>query len=416
MRTGTLNARHGIMNTTRNEKERPSKFLLLFADREVVVDSLPFGSVGVILGLKHTRAGDTLVSHAQSKGLVLPNISPPPAVISSSLIPMSYSDEQPLTAAVTDLIRTDPSIRFESNEGQMLIHALGPLHLEILASRLRDEWNVKFELGTHRVSYRETITDELQIEDTWSTNVQGSVVEIKLQLSARPLDESKGEVGLENWGNNLVFSSGVPLLSPSSSSVNTVDNALSQGIYNAIMNSPHTSLPYTNLYISITAVETPISVQPALLTGAAAHVLMNAFKAHGLGTIMEPYVEIHVDVQEQHVGQVISDIGLRGGEILDLESGSDNGTDDMEPYSYEGLYIPPEWVSPCSSSSNASKSAEVVSRRTVSARGPLAHFLDFSQKLKSITGGHGLFSSTNIGYRAVSETRRVEILQEMGRL
>jgi elongation factor G len=417
---GTLHPRYSILNATRNERERPSKLLLLYADREVEVDSLPFGSVGVILGLKHTRAGDTLCGASQSSNLILPDISAPVAVITSSLIPLSYSDEQPLQAAVNDLIRTDPSVRFEIDQDQMLIHAMGPLHLEIVESRLRDEWGARFELGPPRVSYRETLADGqvLQIAEQWDTQIQGTKVDVFLEMILRPLNEMDGEVGHDAWGNNCVFFGEGPLAPPTTRLTQgniCIENALAQGLSNVLSNSPHSSFPLTNLRIDVKRIDVPPHAPQTCVIGAATSILTNALKNGGPGSILEPYVELNLEVQEQHVGPIIAGIGLRGGEILDLESEGVHAFENTRPYKQDGLYIPPEWLSPCASSSNAAQSATAVSRRTVSARGPLAHFLDFPQRLKSLTGGHGLFTSTNIGHRRVGESREQEILREIGR-
>lgn len=117
------------MNTTRDQKERASRLLLMYASRTEEVDELPFGSVGVIQGFKYTRTGDTLVL-AQHNGPPEPSlreITLPPAVMSASVVPLSHSDLEPVQTALQSLARTDPSVRIDTQEGQILVHGLGEI-------------------------------------------------------------------------------------------------------------------------------------------------------------------------------------------------------------------------------------------------------------------------------------------------
>ncbi len=60
--TGTLKRQSVLLNTNRNERERAGKLQLLYGSEAQDVEELPFGSVGVIVGLRFTRTGDTLIS------------------------------------------------------------------------------------------------------------------------------------------------------------------------------------------------------------------------------------------------------------------------------------------------------------------------------------------------------------------
>ena len=182
-----------------------SKILLLYASEAQEVDELPFGSVGVILGLKYTRTGDTLVSAGVSGSArsLLRDITPPPALISASVIPNSHSDLQPVQDALASLSRTDPSLRVDVQDGQMLVHGLGALHLEIVEGRLKDEWKVNFEFGRRRVSYREGLgfneqTDEWNL---WESDVQGKHISIKIPMKVRSMEAD--EEGDPVWDGNI---------------------------------------------------------------------------------------------------------------------------------------------------------------------------------------------------------------------
>ena len=54
-------------------------------------------------------------------------------------------------------------------------------------------------------------------------------------------------------------------------------------------------------------------------------------------------------------------------------------------------------------------------KRAVQAVAPLSRMLDYSNRLRALSGGHGLFEMSPAGFRKVNEVRKMEILREIGR-
>lgn len=392
--------------------------MLLYASEFQEVDELPFGSVGVILGLKHTRTGDTLVSTGTpaSARSVLRDITPPSAVISSSVIPQSHADLEPVQNALESLARTDPSVRVDIQEGQVLVHGLGALHLEIVEGRLRNEWNVNFEFGKRRVSYRESLGGDTPSPgwDTWDADVGGGKhISVKVPLIVRPLES--GEEGDPVWdGNKVLDDKGRPLPTPESVPVGPL-SYIAQGIASALSSSPHSSLAMTHICIQIPTQALSTQATPSILTGAAAGVLRQFFRSAGPGPIMEPFINLKVTVPESHLGKVIRDLTEHGGEILELGAGSTAGADEVSGgFSEEGVYIPPLWLTPSATDGSIKSSTSRV-KRAVHGSAPLSQFLDYSQRLRALSEGHGTFEMFTAGFKGVSESRQMEILREIGR-
>lgn len=416
---GTLSRQSVLSNSSRGVKERVSKLLLFYASEAEEVEELPFGSVGVILGLKHTRTGDTLVStHGLSRESPFPGITPPPATMSASVIPQTHADLEPVEDALNALIRTDPSIRMETHEGQLLVHSLGALHLEIVEGRLKDEWGAKCEIGRRRVAYRESIgPDESQpslVE--WTTNVGGKNVTASVSFSLRPLLDN--EVGDGTWDDNIVLrDNGRPLRHPDAlQDERNPWTHISRGIASTLSSSPHTSFPLSRSRIQVMGFEHPSNVPNSILGGASAIILRDHVKNRGRGPIMEPYTKIRVSVDSDVLGQVIKDLVEHGGEIVDLaESSLPLDEETSTPYSQEGVYIPPKWLSPSAMSSVGVEDHSIRLKRPVCAFTPLSQMLDYSTRLRAITGGHGQFETAAAGFRAVNPVRELEILNEIGR-
>ncbi|EMD40780.1 hypothetical protein CERSUDRAFT_149193 [Gelatoporia subvermispora B] len=417
--SGTLTKQSTILNSTRNQREKVSKLLLLYASQTEEVYTLPFGSVGVILGLKYTRTGDTLVAlNRGSDESALRDIVPPPAVMSASIIPQSHADLAPVQEALQSLARTDPSVRLETHEGQLLVHGLGSLHLEIVESRLKDEWNVNFEFGKRRVSYREGLGsgDTTFGGSIWSTEIAGKRVTVSVRFRIRSLEED--EDGDPLWDGNVVLDpNGKPLRSPETytDQADSMSN-LASGISNTLSNSPNTFLPLSRLHIQIRDYDVPADAPVSILAGASAVILRQCIREAGLGPLMEPYIRLKINVHEDVLGKIVKDLTEHGGEVLDLATDSSSGSEDaLEAYSEDGVYIPPKWLSPSSNLSSGSNSTSSKFKRSVQAVAPLSQMLDYSNRLRALSGGHGTFEMTNAGFREVSSARKMQILREIGR-
>ncbi|KAL4081659.1 P-loop containing nucleoside triphosphate hydrolase protein [Scleroderma yunnanense] len=414
--SGCLRSQSTLFNVNTGQKEKVSKLLLLYASQTEEVDSLPYGSVGVLLGLRYTRTGDTLVSGCRhgkdASEQSMRGVVPPPAVMSVSVIPSSHSDLEPVQAAIQSLARTDPSVRMDTQDGQILVHGLGALHLEITEGRLRDEWRANFEFGKRQVSYRESVGSKISSGlQEWSTEIAGKTVTVKVSVSISPLDA--GEQGDPAYEGNLVLDNkGKPLTAPDASpdQFHPLTN-LARGISSALSSSPHTFLPYSQVKVQIMNFHLPRDAPTSILAGASSAVMRNILKDTGMGPILEPYIKLRISVHEDTMGKVIKGIIDNGGEVLDL--GSDV-TSDQRSYNTDGIYIPPAELSPSSGSSGDDASTP-SSKRTVYAVAPLSQMLDYSTRLRALSAGHGSFDMMNAGFREVSGSRKMEILRELGR-
>ena len=135
----------------------------------------------------------------------------------------------------------------------------------------------------------------------------------------------------------------------------------------------------------------------------------------GMGPVLEPYIRLKITVGEDSLGKVVKDLTEHGGEVLDLAAGTSGqeGDEDIVPYSEDGVYVPPEILSP--SAANVETNASSNYKRSIHAVAPLSRMLDYSNRLRAISGGHGIFEMANAGFRVVSSTRKEEILREIGR-
>ncbi|KAK2466295.1 hypothetical protein APHAL10511_001937 [Amanita phalloides] len=412
--SGRLTRHSTVLNKNRDQRERVSKILMLYASNHVEIDELSFGSVGVVLGLKHTRTGDTLVSvDAQvSDRSLMRDITPPPPVISTSVVPQSHSDFEPVQEAVQALIRTDPSVRAEIQEGQLVIHGLGSLHLEIIEGRLRNEWKAQFQFGKRQVSYREGLGSTPNPRDVmaWQTDVGGKRVSITVDLDVGSLEDD----GDPKWDGNVVLDSSGSPLSLSESHAGAPKSYIAQGISSVLSNSPHTALPMIRLRIQVKGYTLPPSIPSSFLAGATSAILRDHLRAAGPGPILEPFVLIKIVLNEGSLKKVVQDLTEHGGQVQSLDIREERNDVELFESIAKNIYIPPPWLSP-SSTHKPDEHSLPKHKRSLQALAPLSRFLDYSTRLRALSGGYGIFEMQNAGFREVTPERRLEILQEIGR-
>jgi elongation factor G len=156
--SGSIKKGDTILNSTKKDKERVSRILLMHSNHREEIDSIGAGDIGALVGLKNTTTGDTLTSLDNS--ILLENITFPEPVISIAIEPKTKSDQEKMSLALHKLSEEDPTFRVSQDPEtyQTIISGMGELHLEILIDRLKREFSVNTNVGNPQVAYRETIS------------------------------------------------------------------------------------------------------------------------------------------------------------------------------------------------------------------------------------------------------------------
>jgi elongation factor G len=155
--SGTLSASSGVLNSTKDRKERVGRLLRMHANKREEVEAIAAGDIAAAIGLKYTTTGDTLSD--PDRPIVLEAMTFPEPVIAVAIEPKTRADEEKLGVSLSRLAMEDPTFRVTTEEetSQTLIHGMGELHLEIIVDRLLREFRVEANVGKPQVAYRETI-------------------------------------------------------------------------------------------------------------------------------------------------------------------------------------------------------------------------------------------------------------------
>ena len=162
--SGKLESGTGVMNSTKERKERVGRMLLMHANNREDIKEAFSGDIVALAGLKEVRTGDTLCD--AQKPVILEKMEFPDPVIEIAIEPKSKADQEKLGVALAKLVAEDPSFRVHTDQesGQTIIKGMGELHLDIKVDILRRTYKVDANIGAPQVAYREKISRSATVD------------------------------------------------------------------------------------------------------------------------------------------------------------------------------------------------------------------------------------------------------------
>lgn len=428
--SGKLTDRSTIFNTTTNTKERVNRLLQMYAKD---VEEIPFisaGNIGVIVGLRDTRTGDTLVqsndSTAIKSKLQLSKIDVPSPVFFMAIEPASASEEKPIEEALRKLLREDPSLHVwnDSESGQTLISGMGELHLEIVKDRLLNEFKCKADMGKMRISYRETCQSEAVIEHMYDKELLGKRVRAACRIALRPLGEDTDvdeavEAGWVKEGGCLIQADienkQEALQEEGSTSQNNsisdeeVQEAVKTGLLSGLSRGALLSFPLTRLQVRVDNIRIfGADTTPGAIAACVSHAVFDAVK-QASPALLEPMMEVNIEVAEDQIGSVVGDLsGTRRGHVIGLESSKAENQLVLQEVN-STIYAPPD----SAMAGGVHHHEHASQKRVIKAHVPLSSMIGYSSALRSLTAGNGTFSMRVIGYGDMSQDRERTVIKEI---
>ncbi|MCF8224464.1 MAG: elongation factor G [Bacteroidales bacterium] len=296
-----------VLNNRTGKKERISRIYQMHANKQNPKKEIEAGDICAVVGLKQLRTGDTIT--AVNKPLVLEAIEFPEPVIGVAIEPKTQVDIDKLGLALNKLAEEDPTfqIRTDEDTGQTIISGMGELHLEILMDRLKREFKVECNIGSPQVNYKESITTEVHHREIFKkqTGGRGKFADIDIYIS--PADE--GVKGLQFI--NEIKGGNIP---------REYIPSVEKGFTNAMLNGPLAGYAIDSLKVRlIDGSYHPVDSDQLSFEIAARGALRNAGKKAN-PVLMEPIMSIEVVTPEEYMGDVISDLNKRRGQVEGMDS------------------------------------------------------------------------------------------------
>src|ERR1700744_5319647 len=190
--SGTLTSGTGVINSTKERKERIGRMLLMHANNREDIKEAYAGDIVALAGLKGARTGDTLCD--AQKQVILEKMEFPDPVIEIAIEPKSKADQEKLGVALAKLVAEDPSFRVTTDQesGQTIIKGMGELHLDIKVDILKRTYKVEANIGAPQVAYREKITRQATEDYTHKKQSGGSGQFAAVKILAEPMEPGSG--------------------------------------------------------------------------------------------------------------------------------------------------------------------------------------------------------------------------------
>ena len=304
--SGKFIAGSQALNVGKKKRERINRILRVNANHMEQMDSVQAGDIAVFVGLKISQTGDTLGSEGMP--ILLESLKFPEPVISIAIEPETLSDKDKLVETLAIMSREDPT--FTSHEdaetGQLIISGMGELHLDVLVTRMKEDFGVKANVGAPQVTYRESVTNEAEVSSTWEKNLAG-----KDNTAGLTIKIKQNEQGVGNTYSCSVHDNNIP---------EEIYDAIKAGIENSFSSGIKYGYPCADVGVEVTKIDyNELTGTPFAFTACAAQVFDEAANK-AVPQILEPVMNVDISCPLEFVGDAISQITQRGGMIQGQDS------------------------------------------------------------------------------------------------
>jgi elongation factor G len=300
--SGKLESGTGVMNSTKDRKERVGRMLLMHANNREDIKEAYAGDIVALAGLKDVRTGDTLCD--PQKQVILEKMEFPDPVIEIAIEPKSKADQEKLGVALAKLVAEDPSFRVTTDQesGQTIIKGMGELHLDIKVDILKRTYKVDANIGAPQVAYREKLTRPATVTYTHKKQTGGSGQYAEVKIVAEPLPPG---------GENFVFENEIVGGAVPKEYVPGVEKGLESVLGSGVL----AGFPVVDLKVSLIDGKFHEVDSSALAFEIAARMALREALQKGGAVLLEPVMKVEVVTPEDYTGSVIGDLNSRRGQI-----------------------------------------------------------------------------------------------------
>ena len=340
MYSGKIASGTQVYNVNKKKRERVNRIFRINADKEEPIDSIAAGDIAAFIGLKLAQTGDTLGSEGMPVLLEKPQFPEP--VISVSLEPESLAERDRMNDTLAILSREDPTFTYheDAETGQLIISGMGELHLDVLVTRMQDDFKVKCRVGSPQVTYREAVTASADASESYSKVLGGkeNTAGITVHVEARP----------QGTGNSYactVKKGDIP---------DEIFEAMESAFESSFQSGIKFGYPCTDTAVTVTDVDYSELTSTTFAFEACAAAVFDKACSAAKPELLEPVMDVDISCPKEFVGDAMNQMTGRGGIILGQDS---------------------------------KQTGEIVH-----AQAPMAKMFGFSTSLRSATQGRASFS------------------------
>ncbi len=300
--TGKLSHDMEMVNQRENKKEKVGKVFLAQGKKLTETSEVVAGDLCVLTKLATTHTNDTIAS--ADKPVKYNPLQLPVPVHSISVSAKVKKDEDKLAQMLQRAAEEDKTfkITYNTETKETVISGMGELQINMILSRIRDGQKIEIDTKIPKVAYRETITKaaDAMYRHKKQTGGHGQFAEVSIQIKPLPRGQ---HYSFENVIRGMAVSKGfIP--------------GIEKGLHEAMEGGVLAGYPVMDVGVALTdGKEHPVDSSEMAFKLASREALKAAMEKAG-PVILEPVMNLVVFVEEQYLGDVLSDLSSRRGRVL----------------------------------------------------------------------------------------------------
>ena len=405
--SGTLNKGDELYVPSLGRNIKLQQIAIWKGIQRINVDSVKAGNIIALVGIKDLKPGDTLIGKIEDPKSVEPFeeikhwLDP---VVTKSFEPQNPNDLSKLIETLKLLEKEDPTMKVEINQetGEILVSGLGDLHLQIIEYRVANDFGIPIKTGQPIVVYRESVNKETSMHEGKSPNKHNKLYFIieplppeiyqKLREYIREGKIPEGRIKKEDYwkyfaeiGFDKEEARRIIMVHNGNVLVNMVRGVVHlpeiieyvvEGFKQVMDQGPIAWEPCIMLkvkFMDAVLHEDAIHRGPAQIIPATKDAIKEAILEAPV--LYEPLQIIRVDVPQENMGDVISLISTRRGQILEVNTEEE--------------------------------------RAIIKAKVPVANMFGFTDELRSVTSGRGVWYLEDQVFEKVPRELQDQIIQSI---
>jgi elongation factor G len=361
--SGTARLDAGVRNFSKDSGEKLANLSTMQGKDLTKVDELKAGDLGCLAKLKDTTTGDTLGD--KSAPITYEAVHHPEGAISFAVEPKSRGDEDKLGSAISRMLEEDPAL-FHSRDPrthEILLSGTGITHVEVALAKMRTKFGVDCLLKPPKVPYQESFRRPAEATARHKKQSGGHGQFAECKISVEPLPSGSGYEFVDKIFGGSISQGYRP--------------AVDKGVQEAAGRGVVAGYPISDFRVTLLdGKEHPVDSSEMAFKVAASLAFKKCMEA-AQPTLLEPIMEVEVETSEEFMGDIMGDMNSRRGRVQGMDNIGDS--------------------------------------QVIKAKVPMVEMLTYSQTLKSITGGRGVFHMTLSHFEEVPAHLQQKLVTELAK-
>ncbi len=338
--SGTVTSDFVFYNSSKDLSEKCGNIFYLEGKTQVPVELLIPGDIAALAKLKETSTGDTMCD--SKSPIIYDRVSLINPSVHYAVEAKAKGDSEKIYSSLNRLIDEDHtlSIHRDPQTGETILSGVGQVHIDITIEKLKRKFGVEANLRQPKVPYRETIKGKTRVQGKYKKQSGGKGQYGDAWLEIEPLPSGSGFEFVDAIVGGVVPKTYIP--------------AVEKGIVEAMAEGILAGYPIVDLKVSLVdgSYHTVDSSEMAFKIAGSMGFKKGFQECHP--TLLEPIVDISIEMPDEYMGDVIGDLNSRRGRVLGMDKEGNN--------------------------------------QVIKGQVPLAEILSYAPDLTSITSGRGTFS------------------------